>query len=185
MKIAGFDEVGRGAWAGPLVVAGVVLDDTQQTSFRDSKHYAPAARQRALRGAYDHAVAIGIATVPADEIDKRGLGPSLALAFRLAQRQLGVEAEQYIVDGAINYLEHITGSRAEPKADDNYQSVAAASIVAKVHRDEFMAIAASRFGGYGFERHVGYGTALHRDSLHQFGVCELHRRSFKPVASMT
>jgi len=140
---------------------------------------------QALLEVYAQALAISISVVPAAEVDTLGLGLSLAMAFQSAQHQLNIQAEQYIVDGATNYLHGIAGSRAEPKADDNHQAVAAASIVAKVHRDEFMRVAAMRFSDYGFERHVGYGTAAHRDNLRQFGACQLHRLSFKPVASMS
>jgi len=180
---AGFDEVGRGAWAGPLIVAGVVLSGEVESNFRDSKHYTKLAREKVVLDVYEVAESIAVSVIPAHLIDEIGLGVALGLAFKNAAKDLASAADEYIVDGSIDYL-NIDNSRAEPKADDTYQAVAASSIIAKVHRDWYMQRLAENGNDYGFERHVGYGTQLHKQRLVQFGPGAFHRKSFKPVANL-
>jgi len=180
---AGFDEVGRGAWAGPLVVAGVALAGDTDTNFRDSKHYSKSAREAVLLEVYAVADQISISVIQPQRIDEIGLGSALKLAFNQAASGLRRDVDEYIVDGAIDYLK-LPNSRAEPKADDNYQSVAASSIIAKVHRDWYMQRLNSVGIDYGFDRHFGYGTKLHKQNLLEFGVGLHHRRSFKPIQKL-
>jgi ribonuclease HII len=92
--------------------------------------------------------------------------------------------EELIIDGNCNFFPFEPGARAEVKADDSVPAVSAASIVAKVARDNFMANLEEKYAPYGFDKHVGYGTAAHIAALKQFGICDLHRRSYKPIMAL-
>jgi len=185
--ILGIDEVGRGPWAGPLVVGAVVLGDTVIPGLRDSKKLS--AKRRALLAAQitEKAAGVGLGWVHADEIDALGLSAALKLATRRAVEQITVPYHEIIIDGTINFL---AGTSKEvyvsvlPKADALIESVSAASIVAKVARDTWMADQEAVYPGYGFASHVGYGTAAHRVALSTRGVTPLHRRSFAPIAAL-
>jgi ribonuclease HII len=131
-------------------------------------------------------IAYGLGWVTAAELDGLGMTAAVALAMGRAYEALPGLVRQatgsVIIDGAINYLPDVEGSKAVIKADGSVACVSAASILAKVARDSWMAQAAEQFPGYGFEKHVGYGTRQHMEGLAAHGVCTLHRRSFKPVA---
>lgn len=190
MTIMGIDEVGRGCWAGPLVAGAVVLSDAyvhpngMAWRLGDSKQLSKTQRKQAAEGIVDVAMAVGIGWVSSREIDDIGLTAAVRLAMERAAATAGYRADKIIIDGSLNYLSHMPNTMAVIKADGSEPAVSAASIMAKVARDVWMAKAAERFPGYGFERHVGYGTRLHRQALQRFGICELHRKSFKPVAAL-
>lgn len=183
--ILGIDEVGRGAWAGPLVVGAASLNGIQIDGLTDSK----ALTKKRREALYDEILAsdasVGLGWVSADEIDTIGLSEALRLATRRAVEEVKTPYHEIIIDGTINFLdgtkkgEYVTTLK---KADLLIPSVSAASIVAKVARDRWMAEQDSIFTGYSFTAHVGYGTARHRSALEKLGVCELHRHSFAPVA---
>jgi ribonuclease HII len=176
----GIDEVGRGCWAGP-VVAGAVLLAKPIQGLKDSKLLTKKARERLDAEIRVAAAAFGIGWVTPAEIDAWGLTEAVRMAMRRAFEAITVPYEKVIVDGNYNYFSDIAGSEAIVAADNLVPAVSAASIIAKVARDSYMADMARKFPGYSFEKHVGYGTAAHRAALKLQGICDLHRRSFKPV----
>lgn len=183
--IVGIDEVGRGPWAGPLVVGAVLLGDAQIEGLTDSKKLSKKRREELSALILGQAAAYGIGWVDAQEIDELGLSASLTLATKRALEQINVPYQQIIIDGTVNFLKD-TGKgpyvTTMKKADLLISSVSAASIIAKVARDDFMALQDELYDGYDFTSHVGYGTAKHRQALEVNGVTPLHRRSFAPIA---
>lgn len=183
--ILGIDEVGRGPWAGPLVVGAVVLGGVEITGLTDSKKLSKKRREE-LDILIRESAAVGLGWVPADEIDQIGLSAALVLATKRAVEKITVPYHEIIIDGTINFLAETTKGQyvtTLKKADLLIPSVSAASIVAKVARDNYMAEQDVVFPGYGFKSHVGYGTATHRAAIEQLGVTPLHRLSFAPLAS--
>lgn len=185
MILVGMDEVGRGCWAGPLV-AGAVALSTDFTvpaglTLKDSKKLS--AKQRAALAGYinEHALAVGLGWVWPEELDISGITAAVALAMQRALTAVTVPYEQLVIDGNYNFFPDNPKATAIIKADDNVPAVSAASIVAKVARDAYMHDMALKYPVYGFEKHVGYGTALHLAALQQYGICELHRTSYKPI----
>lgn len=181
--IVGIDEVGRGCWAGPLVAGAVILDQPI-LGLKDSKQLTKAQRQKLSIDIQLQALASGLGWVSAVELDKIGLTQAVRLAMQRALDQIEASYDQIIVDGNYNFLSEEPRARALIKADATVPAVSAASILAKVARDSFMTEQALRYPNYGFEQHVGYGTALHLQKLKQFGFCHLHRRSFKPIQAL-
>jgi ribonuclease HII len=190
MMIVGIDEVGRGCWAGPVVAGAVILsadfDATTLTAWklRDSKLLNKRQREAADTGIRQLAIAIGIGWVDAAAIDRIGLTFAVKLAMEQALRQITSLYDEIIVDGSYNFLADNPKARALIRADASVPAVSAASIVAKVARDNYMAEVSAEYPDYGFEQHVGYGTALHRERLTLYGASQLHRRSFKPVRAL-
>lgn len=185
IMILGIDEVGRGVWAGPLVVGAVVLGDAKIAGLTDSKALTAKRRQQLHDLIIDQAAAVSLGWVSAEEIDEIGLSAALKLATRRAVRPLKASYHEIIIDGTSNFL---TGTPLESyvtvlkKADMLIPSVSAASIVAKVSRDRYMQSQDELFPGYGFSNHVGYGTAAHRQAIADLGVSPLHRLSIAPLA---
>ncbi len=182
--IVGVDEVGRGAWAGPLVVGAVVLGGAEIPGLTDSKQLSAKKRQAYAAIIKKQALAIGLGWVSAKNIDIHGLSTALTIATQLALKEIKVEYEQIIIDGTVKFIDdpRVTVMK---QADLLVPSVSAASIIAKVARDYYMtAVAHTQFSCYAFDRHVGYGTAAHRQALHTHGVSELHRTSFSPVGDL-
>lgn len=178
--IIGVDEVGRGSWAGPVCVAAVAWpDDAPIIGLDDSKKLTAAKRVAMTKIIRDHAASIGIGWVPAWEIDKIGLTKALQKAARCAVRQISVDAP-IIMDGREKFL---GGIKAEYiiKADGKIPAVMAASIIAKVARDTYMAAIAAEFANYNFAKHVGYGTPEHQRLIAQFGPCIHHRLRWAPL----
>lgn len=191
MVTVGLDEVGRGCWAGPLVAAAVLLDSREERpmGLRDSKKLSRKQREKLDVEIRSQVKAYGVGWVTPGEIDKLGLTESVRLAMLRAMKDLHktcIVYDEIIVDGNYNFFANeiglnTTNIKAVIKADDASPEVSAASIIAKVARDSFMRNISRRFPGYGFENHVGYGTAEHIAALEQRGVTEIHRKSFKPV----
>ncbi len=182
--IVGIDEVGRGAWAGPLVVGAVVLGGSEVPGLTDSKKLSARSRQKYAKLIKDQAVGIGLGWVSAANIDRLGLAESLMVAAQLALKEIAAPYDQIIIDGTVKFVEdpRVTVMK---QADLLVPSVSAASIVAKVARDYYMSsLAHNEFPDYGFDKHVGYGTALHQKALASYGSCILHRQSFAPIRAL-
>lgn len=183
--ILGIDEVGRGPWAGPLVVGAVVLGGKSIEGLTDSKKLSKKRRDELDGIIREQAMAYGLGWVHAKEIDTIGLSDALKLATRRAVEQIKVPYHEIIIDGTINFLagtkkgDYVT---TMPKADLLIPSVSAASIIAKVARDKYMADQDKVYEGYKFASHVGYGTAVHRAAIEKHGVTPLHRLSFAPLS---
>lgn len=183
MIIVGVDEVGRGCWAGPLV-AGAVIFDRPMRGLRDSKELTKQDREKLAERIHRKALACGLGWVTPAEIDGMGLTGATSLAMRRAVDALGTAYDEIIIDGILNYLKEDPAARALVKADATVPVVSAASIIAKVARDEYMAKIAADYPDYGFASHVGYGTRLHQERLRLHGISDLHRRSFKPIRAL-
>jgi ribonuclease HII len=186
--VAGADEAGRGALAGPLVTAAVLLDHDRLRGHAcsalgeldDSKQRTAAVRERLLDVVLASAVRISVIVIPACEIDRVGLHRSNLRGLARALEQIDPpEGAVLLTDGFRVPLarEH----RAIIDGDATSAAIAAASIVAKVTRDRLMRTAHARHPQYGFDGHVGYGTPAHRAALREHGPCVMHRRSFSSV----
>jgi ribonuclease HII len=179
--VAGVDEVGRGALAGPVVVAAVALPEHCEVRGIDDSKRVPPGRRVALAPLIRRAaVACVLARRDVDEIDRLNILRATVEAMKEAITRLTPRPACVVVDAvALSGLD--VPLIAEPRADERYLCVAAASIVAKVARDEMMVELARRYPGYGWERNKGYATREHLDALRRLGATPLHRRSFAPV----
>lgn len=192
----GIDEVGRGAWAGPLVVGACVLNGAKIEGLTDSKALTKKQREKLAAEVHASPAIVAMGEVSNFEIDEIGLGEALRLATRRAVEKIqaecraqGVSFDQIIIDGTINFLKDTpleSYVSTLKKADLLISSVSAAAICAKVYRDNLMSELSkeAELAPYGFEKHSGYGTAKHRAALAEFGVSEIHRKSFKPIAEI-
>ena len=185
--VAGADEVGRGAWAGPVVAAAVILPADVRAlapllgAVDDSKKLTPQARERLFDVIHTHAEAIGVGSASAEEIDAVGIDQANRLALARAIGHLSVQPD-FVLLNFFTLPQLNLPQRGIPHGDALSLTIAAASIIAKVTRDRWMAQQDDSHPGYGFARHKGYGTAMHRAALAALGPCVLHRRSFAPVA---
>lgn len=182
MNIVGVDEVGRGSWAGPLLVVAARAKLDLPEGLTDSKLLSKAKREgliEAIKAACD----LGEGWVQPEEIDELGLTRAMKLGVSRALMALGVMSDESIImDGLINYCsDEFTHVQTVAKADQTHPVVSAASVYAKVLRDEHMTRIAQFHPFYGFEKHVGYGTALHQNALKVHGVSKIHRKSYKPI----
>lgn len=185
--ILGIDEVGRGPWAGPLVVGAVVLGDSVIEGLTDSKKLTKKKRELLDAVIRQQALGFGLGWVHADEIDQVGLATALRLATIRAVEQIKVPYHEIIIDGTINFLSETSKGRyvtTLPKGDMLIPAISAASIIAKVARDAFMTQQDQKYPGYDFTSHVGYGTAVHSRAIDRLGVTPLHRRSFAPISKI-
>ena len=182
-RVAGIDEAGRGPLAGPVVAAAVWLAPSLRIKgINDSKQLTAAKREALAEELQVHPdVAYGIAVVDAEEIDRVNILQATYVAMRRAVNALAPAPDFLLVDGR-PVPDLPKPSKAIVKGDAKSASIAAASILAKVHRDALMAAYDAEFAGYGFARHKGYGTAAHLEALDRLGACPIHRRSFSPVA---
>ncbi len=181
--VVGIDEVGRGCWAGPLV-AGAVLLSTPIAGLKDSKKLSKLQRERLDAEIRVSAAAWGLGWVTPQEIDTVGLTAAVRLAMERACAAIAAPYDEIIIDGNLNFFASNPKAKAVIGADNVVPAVSAASIIAKVARDRYMVEQAVLFPGYGFDKHVGYGTAIHSAALREHGVCSLHRQSFKPVRAL-
>lgn len=193
MAILGIDEVGRGPLAGPLVVGAVILPDEKKDWYdelADSKKLS-AKKREVLSDLISSEAAVGLGWVSNTELDDAGVSEALRIATRRAVKSIqGLHAKfsQIIIDGKVNFLNGTALSKyvsVLPKADALIKEVSAASIVAKVARDKYMCELGLKYPEYGFEKHMGYGTAMHRKAIDKYGICPEHRRSFEPCKSLT
>lgn len=184
VMIVGIDEVGRGCWAGPLVAGAVVLEK-DIPGLADSKQLSAKQRELLATQIQLSKAAYSLGWVTPSEVDELGLTVAVRAAMERAIAGLTAAYDAIVIDGNFNFLSHVPHTQAIIKADATVPAVSAASILAKVARDEYMREQALRYPMYGFDRHVGYGTAAHAQALREFGVTPLHRRSYKPVQAAT
>jgi len=181
LGLCGVDEAGRGPLAGPVTAAAVMLDPARPIDgLRDSKKLTAAARERLADAIRERAAAWCVAEASVAEIDQLNILQATMLAMQRAVAGLGRAPDDVWVDGnrCPNWAWR---SQAVVKGDDKVAAIAAASILAKTVRDQFMCRLHDEYPAYGFARHMGYGTAAHLDALKAHGACPQHRRSFGPV----
>lgn len=186
--VAGADEAGRGPLAGPLVVAGVLLDYACLRDHRvrplaqlnDSKQCSPEQREELYRAVVGCAARVVVRVIPPSDIDRNGLHKSNLAGLRSVLSALAPPAEACLVDGfrlGPTVPEHL----AVVDGDEKSAAIAAASIIAKVTRDRYMRRADALYPGYGFSSHVGYITPTHSAAVRERGPTEIHRRSFRAL----
>lgn len=182
-RIAGIDEAGRGALAGPVVAAAVILPERfRHRKLKDSKQLLPELREeiyQELISGEEIAWAVGI--IDSIEIDRINILRATHNAMRIALAGLRVPPDHVLIDG-LPVFPFPLPQTAIIDGDCLSLSIAAASVIAKVTRDAMMRDFCARFPEYCFSQHKGYGTDLHLNKLHEFGPCPIHRRSFEPVA---
>ena len=184
--LAGVDEAGRGACAGPLVIASVVLADPfapELAKVRDSKDVSETEREKLFDLVTSAALSISVITVPAAEVDSRGVHAANLDGMRRAVQGLSVTPSYVLTDGyAIEGL--AIPNVAVWKGDQVVTCISAASIIAKVTRDRIMRDLDTEFPNYGFAKHKGYITKVHTEALQEHGPCIEHRRSFANIAAL-
>lgn len=185
--IAGIDEAGRGAWAGPVVAAAVILplDDPKLArvlkGVNDSKQLTRLQRERLAEVIKSVAVSVGVGGAGPGEVDRDGIVPATKHAMQRAIAMLAPQPEALLID-AVNLQALVDLPQHFLNFGDSLSlSIAAASIIAKVSRDEAMRKLDARYPDYGFARHKGYGTPEHQAALKVLGVSEIHRKSYRPV----
>lgn len=178
-QIAGIDEAGRGALAGPVVAGAVILPaNCQIEGLTDSKQLTPNQREVLVDKIHNVAVSVGTGSVDNRTIERINILQAALLAMKMAIEQLTPKPEYLLVDG--NKLPEIDiPGEAVPKGDSLSLSIAAASVIAKTTRDRLMVEYDETYPNYGFKHHKGYPTAQHREAITQFGVTEIHRNTFK------
>lgn len=182
--IAGVDEAGRGPLAGPVVAAAVILDPDRIPHGLDDSKKLSAARREILYEAIIASAAVAIAAGSVSRIDATDIRQATLWAMRQAVAALPVAADYALIDGKDVPPALSCRGEALVKGDARSVSIAAASIVAKVTRDRMMRRLARRFPDYGFDRHMGYGTAAHLAALARHGVTPIHRMSFAPIRAL-
>ena len=178
-QIAGIDEAGRGALAGPVIAAAVILPlNCSIDGLKDSKQLTPKQRDRLYDEIYNVAVSIGIGSVDNRVVDELNVLEATLLAMRQAIEELSPRPDYLLVDG-INFPATEIQGEAIKKGDSRSYSIAAASIIAKTTRDRIMTELDRTYPNYGFQKHKGYPTSQHRHAIAQFGVSDIHRQTFK------
>jgi len=206
-QLIGVDEAGRGPWAGPVVAAAVLFPPQEALppslrSLNDSKKLSDAQRRALLRPIYEHALAIGVGHACARQIEAENILQATFSAMRQALERLhrrltlsgaSLSAEALLVIDGKQRVRFPEGGAHPARAltqhplisgDARSWSVAAASVIAKVTRDERMCAYGRRYPGYGFERHKGYGTKQHQEALQALGPCPVHRLTYKPLQTL-
>jgi ribonuclease HII len=180
--VAGIDEAGRGPLAGPVVSAAVVLPEgVDLPGINDSKKLTPAQRNRLYDRLYGVAQSIGIGVVDAAEIDRINILQATLQSMAMAVANLEPQPDYLLIDGIFTLAGSPVQQQAIKKGDSLSISIAAASIVAKVTRDRIMTQVDALFPEFGFSRHKGYPTKIHREAIVRYGCCPIHRRTFKGV----
>ena len=195
--VAGIDEVGRGAWAGPVVAAAVILPRVRRIkdwsaqdalrdleNARDSKLLSPSQREKLFEPICAAALAYATGMASHEEIDMLGIVPATRLAMQRALQSLTIPLEALLVD-AMKLPAFALPQKAIIHGDQLSLSIACASILAKVTRDRMMVELEAQFPGYAFARHKGYGTREHQAALERLGVSRIHRVSFAPIKNRT
>lgn len=179
--IAGLDEVGRGCFAGPVVVGAVVFpqDVVLPEGLADSKLLKPKLREKLAEEIKKVAKSWSVAEITVTHINKKGIGKATQMAFRKSIKLLSKPPDFILIDAF--YIKHLNRKRQRPikNGDKICASISAASIIAKVYRDKLMKKLHKKFPQYGFAKHKGYGTKAHQEAIRQYGLSRIHRRSFK------
>ena len=184
-RIAGLDEAGRGALAGPVAVGAVILPEDEPLLFqalagvRDSKQMTPLGRERLAPRIREVALAWGVAFASAEEIDSLGIVRATRTAAVRALRGLSVLPQYLLTDFRLELPQLELAQTSLVKGDARCLSIACASVLAKTARDEWMRELDSQYPGYGLGKHKGYGTQAHRSAMKRLGLSEIHRQSFK------
>jgi ribonuclease HII len=189
--IAGADEAGRGALAGPLAVGIVIYDiislkdevEELQRFIRDSKKLTPSAREKSFSLIESKALSYYVSMVSHDVVDQINVNGATETALVEGLKKLQVEPQAVLFDGTFSFNTTIPFFSAK-KGDSRSLSIASASIMAKVTRDRYMVEMSSRYPEYSFHTHKGYGTARHREAIDRHGPCPIHRMTFEPVRSL-
>ncbi len=182
--IAGVDEAGRGAWAGPLVAAAVILPKGFRASgLNDSKKLTSSQREKLFEIIIRQAVAYQAVIIPVEEIDRHGVSRANTKALYESAKRLKISPDFILVDG-FNIDYSPIRSKHVVRGDERVMSIAAASIIAKVTRDHLMVELHKKYPFYRFDMHKGYGTALHHQLIKKFGPNSFHRKSFTPIRNI-
>ncbi|MFW5808737.1 MAG: ribonuclease HII [Spirochaetota bacterium] len=188
--IAGVDEAGRGALAGPLCVAAVVFPEDiilnpppELSSIRDSKKLSPRRREAALDTVAAYSLSYTHVFINPAAVDALNVNQATLHALECAAAELCVIPDCILLDGNFSFITDLP-VRSIVGGDTLSLSIAAASIVAKVNRDRYMVSFSRRYPHFGFEHNMGYGTAFHRDAIRKYGPCPEHRRTYEPVRSL-
>ena len=181
--IAGIDEAGRGAWAGPVMAAAVVLPEDPGIAatlrgVRDSKQMTPRQRERWAAEIKSVARAWAVGSASCVEIDEIGILPATRLAMTRAIEGLGVRPAHFLFD-FIHWKDCPYPGEKLVRGESQSLSIAAASVLAKTSRDALMRELDAEYSAYGFARHKGYGTAFHQAAIREYGLCAVHRKTFR------
>ena len=181
--IAGIDEAGRGPWAGPVVSAAVILNEKNiPDGLNDSKKLSEKKRLSLYSSIYNfHSVCVGISSI--EEIDSMNVLQATFLSMKRAVEDLNPQPEYILVDGNLDPGLNFK-TKCIIKGDSISISIAAASVIAKVTRDNLMLKLDKEFPNYNWKKNKGYGTAEHRNALELHGPCKYHRKSFSPINKM-
>lgn len=178
--IAGLDEVGRGCFAGPVVVGAVIFSSSIKLpeGIADSKLLKPKVREKLSEAIKEEALAWSISEISVANINKVGIGKATQMGFRKAIKLLEKSPDFILIDAF--YVKHLNRKRQRPVQDGDKicASISAASIIAKVHRDKLMKKLAKKYPKYGFSKHKGYGTKQHQEAIRKYGLTRIHRKSF-------
>ncbi len=187
LLVSGSDEAGRGAWAGPVVAASVVLnfekgEDLLKTldGVNDSKLLTPKKRDYFFEIVRENCISIGVGIVSSDFIDTEGIAQATKNAFFESFQKLECKTSFALLD-AVGFKDFPVSHKAIVKGDSKVLSIASASIIAKVTRDRIMNELHLKYPEYDFASHKGYGTKKHLASIEKFGVCDIHRKSYAPI----
>ncbi len=183
-SVAGLDEAGRGSWAGPLVAGAVILNPKiKLDGLNDSKLLTPLRREKLFIKITQNCLAWSVGIISPLEIDELGVGLANRLVFLHALKKLKIRPDYLLVDGLAAFPYH-TPAEFIIRGDQKIASIAAASIIAKVFRDNLLTALHQFYPEYNFSKHKGYGTREHRDNLHKFGASFIHRMSYKPIINL-
>jgi ribonuclease HII len=180
-RIAGVDEAGRGPLAGPVVSAAVILPERVRLDYLDdSKRLSPQRREELYQAVYEQAVSVGIGLVDPLEIDRINILRASLLSMAMAVANLRPTPDYLLVDGIFPVRSELPQNVVK-HGDRRSLSIAAASVVAKVTRDQLMRLYDDEFPGFGFGKHKGYGTKAHLTAIRTLGYCPIHRKTFRGV----
>ena len=186
--IAGVDEAGRGSWAGPIVAGAVILPaNIKIPNLKDSKMLSPLAREKVYKIIIKKALYWSAGIISNNIIDKEGISQTNLDVMNKAIKNLKIKPDYLLIDflskKKINIINNIAYFLIK-KGDKKICSISAASIIAKVTRDRIMVSYDKKFPNYGFARHKGYGTTYHRAMIEKYGICKIHRKSFRPMSNI-